>query len=214
MIRIQNSIILLFLFCTFSVSAQENDFQSWYSFSIKKKIVKKIDLIVKSGLRTRENSSIKDKLFLDFKLKRKWTKRFSFATGYRYSNNWGRELEFSSIHRFYADLSYKNDLVKRLDFSLRNRLQSQGDAFGYRMTLRQKFTLAYNIRKSKLTPNIATEYFVNLNNGLNKLRSTVSISHPINKNLDFDVAYRIQQEFYVNNPETLFIFEGKISYNL
>jgi hypothetical protein len=34
------------------------------------------------------------------------------------------------------------------------------------------------------------------------------------KKLDFELAYRIQHEFYVNNPETLFIFEGKLAYNL
>jgi len=32
--------------------------------------------------------------------------------------------------------------------------------------------------------------------------------------LDFELTYRIQQEFYVNNPQTLFIFEGKLAYNL
>jgi hypothetical protein len=103
--------------------------------------------------------------------------------------------------------------VKRLDYSIRNRWQSQRN-MNYKMTLRQKFSLSYNIRKTKLTPNIATEYFLNLNNGINKLRSTIAISHPIAKNTDFDLAYRIQQEFYVKNPEIIFIFEGKISYNL
>ena len=82
------------------------------------------------------------------------------------------------------------------------------------MTLRQKFSLAYNIPKTKLTPKIATEYFLNLEDGINKLRSTVGVSHPITKKLNFDLAYRIQQEFYVSNPETLFIFEGKLSYDL
>jgi len=40
------------------------------------------------------------------------------------------------------------------------------------------------------------------------------LGYPLNKKLDFDLAYRIQNEFYVNNPETLFIFEGKLSYKL
>ena len=80
--------------------------------------------------------------------------------------------------------------------------------------LRQKFLLAYNIRKTTITPKLATEYFFNLEDGVDKLRSTVSVSHPITKKLDFDLAYRIQQEFNVNNPETLFIFEGKLSYDL
>ena len=211
--KIRNSIILL-LISSLSVFPQENDLQSWYSFSLKKKLVKKIDLTLKSGIRYRENSSLLSKQFFDFKFKKRWSKRVSFASGYRYANNWDKELKASDNHRFYSDLSYKNKLVKRLDYSIRNRWQTQGDIYGYKMTLRQKFSLSYNIRKTKLTPNIATEYFFNLDDGLNKLRSTATLSYPITKKLDFDFSYRIQQEFYTNNPETLFIFEGKFLYNL
>ncbi|MDP7567513.1 MAG: DUF2490 domain-containing protein, partial [Flavobacteriales bacterium] len=116
--------------------------------------------------------------------------------------------------RIYADVNYKNKFSKRVGFSVRNRWQTQGDEFAYKMTLRQKFVLDYNIRKTKLAPSIATEYFLNLEHGINKLRSTIALGYPLNKKLDFDLAYRIQNEFYVNNPETLFIFEGKLSYKL
>ena len=211
--KIQNSIFIL-LISSLSVFSQENDFQSWYAFSVKKKVIKKTDIIFKSGLRFRENSSILNKNFFDVRLKRKWTKKISLASGYRYANNWNKENFLSNNHRFYADLSYRSKLIKRLDYSIRNRWQNQGSLNTYKITLRQKFSLSYNIRKTKLTPHIATEYFLNLNSGFNKLRSTISLSHPINKKIDFSCSYRIEQEFYVNNPETLFIFEGKISYNL
>ena len=211
--KIQNSIILL-LISSFSVFSQENDFQSWYSLSLKKKLVKKIDLTLKSGVRYRENSSILSKHFFDLKFRKKLNKRVSYATGYRLASNWDKELNLSKSHRFYFDLNYKNKLFKRFDYSIRNRLQNQGDINGYKMILRQKYLLSYNIRRTKLTPNLASEYFFNLYDGVNKLRSTISISHPITKDLDFDFSYRIQQEFNVNNPETIFIFEGRISYDL
>ena len=82
------------------------------------------------------------------------------------------------------------------------------------MTFRQKYSLSYNIKKTKLAPSIASEYFLRLDNGINKLRSTIQFSHPVTKKIDFDLAYRIEQEFISNNPETLFIFEGRISYDL
>ena len=211
--KIQNSILFL-LFSSFSVLSQESDFQSWYSFSLKKKVIKKTDIMFKSGLRFRENSTILYKQFFDLKVKRKWTKKISFSVGYRYANNWDEAIQISNSHRFYTDLSYKNKLIKRLDYSIRNRWQTQGDIYAYKMTLRQKVSLSYNIRKTKLTPNIATEYFFNLDDGLNKLRSTATLSYPITKKLDFDFSYRMQQEFYANNPETLFIFEGKFLYTL
>jgi len=210
---VQNSILLL-LFCSLSAFAQENDFQTWYSVSLNKKIIKKTNLSIKTGLRLRENSSLYAKQFTDVKIKRKYNKRISYAIGYRYINKWNIALNISNQNRFYADVNYKNKLSKRFAYAVRNRWQTQGSLYGYKMTLRQKFALDYNIRKTKLSPSIATEYFLTLEDGINKLRSTIALGYPLNKKLDFELAYRIQQEFYVNNPETLFIFEGKLAYDL
>ena len=214
MMMLKNSILVVLLFTSFSILAQENDFQTWHSISLRKKIIKKTSLTLKSALRLRENSSLYAKQFFDLKLKRVLSKRISFASGYRYSTNWDKELNISNNHRLYADFNYKNKFLKRWDYSIRNRCQVQGDINGCNMIVRQKLSLSYNIRKTKLSPDIASEYFLNLEDGIKKLRSTISLSHPIIKSLDFKLMYRIQQEFYVNNPETLFIFEGKISYNL
>ena len=210
---IKNSIFLL-LFFSLSAFAQENDFQTWYSVSLNKKIIKKTNLTVKTGLRLRENSSFYAKQFTDVKIKRKYSKRISYAVGYRYINRWDIALNISNQNRFYADVYYKNKLSKRFSYAVRNRWQTQGYLYGYKMTLRQKFALDYNIRKTKLAPSIATEYFLNLEDGINKLRSTIALVYPLAKKLDFELAYRIQHEFYVNNPETLFIFEGKLAYDL
>ena len=210
---VQNSIFLL-LFCSLSAFAQENDFQSWYSVSLNKKIIKKTNLAVKTGLRLRENSSLYAKQFTDVKIKRKYNKRISYAVGYRYINKWNIAMDIANQNRFYADVNYKNKLSKRFAYAVRNRWQTQGSLYGCKMTLRQKFALDYNIRKTKLSPSIATEYFLTLEDGINKLRSTIALGYPLNKKLDFELAYRIQHEFYVNNPETLFIFEGKLAYDL
>ena len=210
---IQNSILLL-LFFSFSAFAQENDFQTWYSVSLNKKIIKKTNLSLKTGLRLRENSSLYAKQFTDLKIKRKYNKRISYAVGYRYINKWDIAFNISDQNRFYADVNYKNKLSKRFSYAVRNRWQTQGDLFGCKMTLRQKFGLDYNIKKTKLTPSISTEYFLTLEDGINKLRCTIALGYPLAKKLDFELIYRIQQEFYINNSQTLFIFEGKLAYNL
>ena len=210
---IKNSIFLL-LFCSLSAFAQEYDFQTWHSVSLSKKIIKKTNLTVKTGLRLRENSSLYAKQFTDVKIKRKYSKRISYAMGYRYINRWDIALNISNQNRYYADVYYKNKLSRRFSYAVRNRWQIQGYSFVYKMILRQKFALDYNIRKTKLAPSIATEYFLNLEDGINKLRSTIALGYPLAKKLDFELAYRIQNEFYVNNPETLFIFEGKLAYDL
>ena len=211
--KVKNSLLLLIL--TFSSAlAQENDFQSWYLVTINKKIIKKTSFSIKSGLRLRENSSLYSRHFFDSRIRRNLNKKYSLALGIRYSHKKSYDSNYFNVYRFYSDFRYKNKFTKRLRYSIRNRFQMQGIRYNYDMLLRQKLTLSYNIKKTKLTPNISSEYFLPFDEGINKLRHTFSFSHPLNKNIDFELAYRIQQEFYVNNPQTLFIFEGRLSYDL
>ena len=197
-----------------SVFSQENDFQTWTSILASKKILKKTNLMIKQGVRFRENSSLSSKIFTDLKIKSKYNKHFSFAIGYRFSNDWNRQLELSQKNRFYSDIYYKDKYKKRFLFDTRARLQTQGNIEGYTATFRQKSAMAYNIPKTKLEPSVALEYFLPFESMLiEKLRYTIGLSHPITKDLDAEIAYRIQQEFYIDNPITLFIFEGKLSYD-
>jgi hypothetical protein len=232
---IQNSIFLL-LFCSLSAFAQENDFQTWHSVSstidfnvilvpdqLFTKTKRKGSITLKQGYRFRENSSLLSKQFTDFKFKIMINKRFSFAVGYRYSTDWDTPLESSGLlyypyvynkNRYYFDIIIKKKLRKRLSVYLRSRYLYQGNAFDYNSIIREKVGMSYNIRKTKLNPESSVECFYTYNESVDKIRYTLLISYPITKNIDFDLAYRIQQEFYVNNPKTLFIFGGKLSYKL
>ena len=210
--RILISIFLIFPL--FFLSAQENDLQSWHSFSLKNKINKTTDINLKVGARFRENSSLLDKNFLEVRLKKELNKRTSISTGYRNTFNYDTEFVLVKQNRFYFDLIYKNKFTKRLSYSIRNRWQNQASIYQSVRTFRQKFSLEYNITKTKLTPYCAVEYFSNSFDHINKLRSTISLSYPISKDIDVDFAYRMQNEFWVNNPQTIFIFETKISYSL
>ena len=211
--KILNKFILIFIL-PISIFAQENDFQTWTSISVSKKIIKKTNLTIKQGIRFRENSSLYSKLFTDLKIKSKYNKHFSFAIGYRFSNDWNKQLELSQKNRVYSDIYYKAKYKKRFLFDARARLQTQGNTEGYSATFRHKTALAYNLPKTKLEPSVALEYFLPFDSILiEKLRYTIGISHPITKDLDVELAYRIQQEFYTNNPQTLFIFEGKLAYD-
>ena len=207
-------LVSIFIFSSFFLFSQENDFQTWNSLSINKKLSKKSDLIYKFGLRFRENSSILSKQFYEVKYKYSIIKRVAFSTGFRYSDNWDKKRIINRSNRFFLDVLYKDKLYKRLSFSLRNRLQSQGFYYDYNLLFRQKFSLNYNIRKTKFDPIISTEYFYNLDEGINKLRSGISFTNKITKNLDFDFGYKIQNEFGLTKANTFYILECKISYDL
>ena len=232
---IQNSILLL-LFSTLSVLSQENDFQTWYSVAstvdfnivqvpnqLNTKTKRKGSITFKQGYRLRENSSLLSKQFSDFRFKLMLNKRLSFAMGYRYSTDWNTPLESRTLllypyvynkHRYYSDIIVKKKLKKRFLVYSRSRYLYQGNSFEYNSVIREKVGISYNIRKTKLEPESSVECFYTWNESIDKIRYTLLISYPITKSLDFDLAYRIQKEFNVNNPETLFIFGGKLSYKL
>ena len=209
--KIHNSILLL-LICTFSSIAQENDFQIWSLLSANDKVTYKTDINIKHGLRFRENASLLSKSYSDIRLKYKYNKKVSVAVGFRDINEWNKQLSREQKSRYYSDLYLKHKL-DRFVFSVRNRYQKQGNTTAYIYLFRQELTISYNIQKNKLEPLLAAEYFYSEQKKINKLRYTLGFSYPISKDLDFDMSYRIQQQFNVENPETLFILSGKLSYD-
>ncbi|SVC41111.1 uncharacterized protein METZ01_LOCUS293965 [marine metagenome] len=203
--------LIILLILPFAVYPQENDFQVWTCFSARKKIIKKTTLTVKEGLRFRENATLISKQFTEARIRYKYNKHWFPALGYRYSLDWDNNQKLEKKNRFYADISYKNKF-KRFNFSVRSRILKQGNSYDYENVFRQRFSIFYNIRKTKLEPFSAIEYFYTPENKFDKLRYTIAISYPIIKDLDMEIAYRIQEEFNTNNPDTFYIFEGKINY--
>ena len=204
--------ILLLLVLPISVLSQENDFRIWTSFAATNKIDKKRNLTIKQGFRFRENASLMSKRFTDAKIRYKHNKNWYLSFGYRFSIDWNKKQKLEKANRFYTDFTYRKKL-NRFNFSIRNRLLKQGLKDDYEDIFRQKFSTNYNIRKTKLEPSLAFEYFYSLEKIIKKLRFTFGMTYPIVRDLDFELSYRIQQEFNTNNPETLFILDGKMSYN-
>lgn len=212
MIRRFFNFLLLFFLST-NLLAQENDFQFWSTFSVDKKLDKATNVYLKHSLRFRENASILSKSFTDVRIKFKHNKKWSFAVGFRDINEWNKEIQKEQRNRYYSDIYFSKKL-DRLNTSVRNRLQYQGNDSEYIFIFRQKLTLTYNIRKTKFDPDLSIEYFYNREDKINKMRYTFGLSYPLSKDLDLELAYRIQQALNASNPETLFIFEGKLSYDL
>ena len=108
--------------------------------------------------------------------------------------------------------AYYSKKIKRYFIDFRSRLLTQGDSYSSKEVFRQKFKLSYKIRKTKLEPSLAIELFYNFDNSFYKTRNSLELAHPINKKLDFSLVYKIEHEFNMTDPMTLFIFEPKISY--
>ena len=210
---IRSSFLFLFVLLFFSSPAQENDFQIWNSISIKKKINKKNSLYFKLGLRYRENSSLKSKDFLDIKFKKSISKLVSFSLGYRGVLDYGIYSNTTIKQRFYTDF-YLSKKRKRYYFNLRNRFLVQGENTNYKSLFRQRMQLSYNLRKTKLEPSVSFEYFYGFSNTIDKTRMSFSLAYPIYKKLDLAIGFKIQNEYYVVDPLTLYIFDSKLIYKL
>ena len=100
---IRSKLLILFLLPIFCI-AQEEDFQSWSTITLKQKVSKKFDFYLRNTVRYRENSSIISKAFIDLKIKYKIKKNLSFAFGYRDIHSWNYRLSRQNTERFYTDI--------------------------------------------------------------------------------------------------------------
>ena len=207
---IRNSLFFL-IFFSFSSLAQENDFQIWNTLNLKKKINKSYTVDLKYGLRYRENASLISNQFIDLRIKYRENKRWSYAIGYRSISNYLISSNIKQKGRLYLD-AYYSKKIKRYFVDLRTRLLTQVDSYSSKEVFRQKFKLSYNIRKTKLKPSVAIEMFYDFSSSFYKLRNSLALSYPLNKKLDFSLVYKIENEFNIDDPMTLFIFEPKLSY--
>ena len=157
---IRNSFLLLFI-CTISAYSQQNDFQSWSSIKISKKIYKRTNISVKEGFRFRENSSLISKNFTDVKISHRIKKTdFKVSIGYRFSNDFDLDFSSENKHRYYSDFTSKYK-YKRFKISFRDRVQFQGNTSGYSTLFRQKLDVSYNVRKTPFEPFFQFEFFIN-----------------------------------------------------
>ncbi len=211
MIRNSLLIFLLLLFAFFSYS-QENDFQTWNSVKLNTKIYKRTDISLKNGVRFKENSTILDKIFLDIKGTHRVKKTdISFSLGYRISKEFNTASSLFQS-RYYLDASNKYK-YERWRFLLRERLQYQGNNYGYTFLHRQKLRASYNVRKTPFEPFVALESFMDIFY-LQKIRYTLGFSHSFLDEIDIDIFYRLQQEVNTNKPESLYIVGVSLGYKL
>ncbi len=202
------------LIFSFSGLSQQNDFQSWSSVRLSKKIYKRTSVYVKEGIRFRENSSIISKLYTDIKVSHRIKKTdLKFSMGYRISNTYKVDLTNEFINRFYVDYSSEYN-YNRFIFISRERIQIQGNKESYSPLFRHKLEVSYDVRKTPFEPYFQFEYFLNFSEEFEKLRYTLGFSYPIHKKVNTNLYYRIQKELNKSKPEQIFILGTSLSYKL
>lgn len=195
--------LFLFVLLCFNVQGQTEDFQSWNSLSVKKKINKKFTLYGEQEMRFRNNASILDKSVTELGGAYSINKYVKLKTTYRLTYNNDMEDGVYFDNRLYFDLVLKKKF-DRFKFSFRERYQQNfavenDDEFSYYnfRYLRHQLSLEYNLPKTSIEPFCAAELYQSLNNpiqnGIDKQRYTLGVLFPINKSIAFKIYYRFQK---------------------
>jgi hypothetical protein len=194
--------------------SQDKDFGLWTGVQIEKDLGKRFEVELEFANRLEDNLNQRDETFADASISYRisdWAAGF----GYRFTNNYDPERDYSLSHRYIWQIRYRPDW-NRFSFDYRIRFQSQ--YFNIRSSehgkipdnyIRNRLKVSYNIKKSDFEPTISYEYFYRLNqmgsDRFERRRLTLSMEYEINKDNTIGLAWIYHENFNVTNPVKRYI---------
>jgi len=209
-------LIVISLFFIEGSKAQDltNNFKKWYGINLNTKINKNLKL--KFGALLSQNSSpsgysfSQGKLGLSYKIKKHTYVEFGYVKEllndsqkkrdlYNITPGLFNKLEFD---RIYTNFSYKHSLVNRVSFKHKLEFQLFLPAVQkYKYRYVYSGTLAYNIKKSSITPYLINQIYYytggDISGGIKRYRLVSGIRFKLIKNfpLSTSLYYLYQNEF-------------------
>lgn len=195
-------ITLFFLVFSFVSYSQEEDFQIWTELGLKKEIIDDVSLLLNQEFRFNENATTFDKWHSTLGVSYDINKYIRLRAMYRYTQNKDLEKGFEVAHRTLGDFILRKRVERfRLSYRLRYQMDYEKDFTGEALymesqALRNRFKVAYNIRKNPLTPFVSYEFLYRLNNpygnSIERNRFTFGLDYNVTDNLSANVYYRYQ----------------------
>lgn len=189
---------------------------------ISKEVWDDFELSYNQELRLYKNAGEFDKTFAEFGAKYKLNKYIKFGIDYRLSRNQQYNGGFENQQRLAAKIYTKYKIDR---FTLKYRFQFQNkdedfwgnDSGNYNVySLRNKFSVSYNIPKNKLKPEFSAELFrryYNNSSEFNKLRIGADISYPVKKWVDAELGYYFERELNSTQPASINIMKLGLKFN-
>jgi len=215
---------LIFLLVPFLTKAQKEDFRTWYNFELEGELFKLVDFTVSPELRLWDNSTQLESVLARTSLSAPITKFFRLGVRYRYQIDYVRKDYTRYIHRYglWAEFDYR---IERLRMAYRAIYQNEYTNFNRsedgripESAHRHKISFKYRGKGWDITPLLAGEMFFILRpreiNYQQKLRITAGFQYRITKDINVNLSYKYQQEYYENNPLTSHIISTGIEYEL
>jgi len=203
----------------------ESDFETWSSLNFDFKANKRLSFNLEQQIRLKENSSEIDVYFTELSTNYEFNKHVYAGVGLRFirkNDNTGKIQGYENHGRVNFDLGYKTgfdrfDIGTRLRFQSKNEWDSDKEEGDFSNNhLRFKTSLAYNIRKSKIDPEISAEIFRHYQEDeeseFNKYRLTLGAKYRHKRYGKMGVFYRLEKEINTDEPKLTHILGLKYTY--
>lgn len=198
----------------------EKDAGCWLTFSVQKPLTKRFTAVIDQEFRLRENYQRINLFYTNFGVDYKISNNIKFSPTYRATQKRRLEGTYSYRHRLMLDLTLKKKLEK---VTISERIRYQGEIGDYLTSekgklaehfIRLKTDLKYTGLK-KISPFISCEVRYQIRDpkgkgpfsdfGFHRIRYVAGAEYQINKNHDLSLYYLIQSEYYIAEPESIYI---------
>jgi Protein of unknown function (DUF2490) len=197
--------VLLILSGSTAFAYSQADFGIWYGASAEHKLIGKLGLDLSGEIRTHNNASRIDEIFLEGGLSYKFNKYVSVGGSYRYT--WFHEVtdDYHARYKWFVDI---NGHLPLGDFDITGRVRFQERYKTYfqdendrvpKSTLRYRLKLSYNIPSCPVNPFAFTEIFCPVSSdkkrSVEKERFAIGAEYKISKKHSVDAAYMFERDY-------------------
>jgi hypothetical protein len=214
----------IFLLLPVFAMGQEEDFRTWWDLELEGELFNLVDFSVAPEIRLWDNSTRLESFLATADLSVPVTKFLRFGLEYRHEINYKREDMTRNLNRFgiYTELDCR---IERLRMAYRAMYHSEytnisRDEEGKipESVHRHKISFKYRRKGWDIAPMASAEMFYTIrprwNNYQQKLRITAGLQYRLTKDININLQYKYQQEYYENNPLTSHIISTGIEYEL
>ncbi len=223
MFRRSFSFLILLLLPVFAMG-QEKDFRTWWDFELEGELFKLVDFSVTPEFRLWDNSTRLESFLATTDVSIPVAKFLRFGVEYRHEINYKRVDLTRNLNRFgiYGELDHS---IERLRIAYRamylneytNIYRDEEGKIPESMH-RHKISFKYRRKGWDIAPMASAEMFYTIrprwNNYQQKLRITAGLQYRLTKDININLQYKYQQEYYENNPLTSHIISTGIEYEL
>ena len=211
-------IFVILLFFSFSVLGQERetDVGGIFSVQLNKDLTRRLETSFEGEVRLLSNNIGFDRLTSSIGIDYKIVKGLKAGVFYNYMYVYNNDFRYESRHRYYANLSYKHEINRKLTLAWRTRFQgtyrdeNRGNyKTNPKYVLRNRLEAEYNILGTRWKPYLSAETTNSLNdplgNEIYKLRFQGGTSYRLDRTTYLDFYLRADEYFVFPDPRVISI---------